>query len=336
LVTLAATGCAEKTITVRRYPSFYTPELTEVAVMPFRNETSRVAVGERFATSLAQALRDNGTYRVIGPRELKDTLRNMGVGSTTRPSGEEIKEGLLRIKGLQAVITGTVLVYQASRTEFNQYAYYPPAYYPYYPEDWAFWPEWDAWEDEAYIGATPEYVQTGQVSVQASMRRLPGMSVIYSTQEPVTSDIQLTSFWPRPAQDVLQRAVDQVANRLVARLAVVPVKITVNISKDLRTATGRTDGKWDFSDTFHPNQDLFIVLNLPQAAKRDTFRLTITPEDNPDHVIVERNVIWEPARAEQGVVLPAREIVDQAGPGDYAVDCYYDGKLVMSHDFQIR
>jgi hypothetical protein len=358
---LATTGCAEKTFWVRRYPQFYTPDLKVVGVVPFHNQSSRPGAGAIFAHRLAAALKSTGTYRVLGPWELRARLKAKGLQINPRPTDGTMTEELKKLGNIQALITGTVLAFTTSQSQHTEWEYYPYGY-SYYPwgggyydwddwdgegdEDWdgdwdGDWDEdWDGWHG-SYMGgyAVPyyEYVKRGHVAVEASMIRVSDGAVLYSTAAPVSATVDLTSYSPSYPRRALDEAIDRTAGQIVRQVAIIPVKVEVNADKDFRTATGQTDGKWDYNDTFTAGEEkMFVVLRLPNAADRNAFRLTITPKDKWSNVVAEEDFTWSPKYLSEGFVFSPKKIAAEAGLGHYSVSFYSEGKRIMSHDFRIK
>jgi hypothetical protein len=75
ILTASAVGGCETKFTVNHYPDFYKPSIRSVAVLPFENATNRKGAGEIAATHLSVALATNGTYKVTGPAQLEQTLK---------------------------------------------------------------------------------------------------------------------------------------------------------------------------------------------------------------------------------------------------------------------
>ncbi|HUU91061.1 MAG TPA: hypothetical protein VM238_07610, partial [Phycisphaerae bacterium] len=61
LVSMVALGGCTKKIVVTQYPSFYTPQLKSIVVVPFQNGTRDPAAGQVMADKFATALMANGT-----------------------------------------------------------------------------------------------------------------------------------------------------------------------------------------------------------------------------------------------------------------------------------
>jgi len=325
LVLLALGGC-EKTLVVRHYPEFYNERIKTVAVMPFYNETWRSRAGEIFASRLAALLKANGTYDVLGPRELgTEGLLKPATPPATRPVIEQLgKSGKV-----QALIYGTVTTCSASGHSYLVADDEGPDWY--YPDGGRF---------HRYRYDYPQYhyefVTQANVEVTATMIKVSDGSVLCSTPTPVQATVTLNSYSP-PSRDVLTDAVDKAAGQLVGLIAIVPVKVKVNPAKDLRTATGRRSGQWLYSDVFGlEDEAIHVVLHLPPAADRNPFRLTISPQGDTGEVLAAEDFQWSSKDNVRGFAFSLTEIVAGAGPGPYQVNFYAGGKLVMRHSFAVR
>jgi hypothetical protein len=343
---LLATGCAEKTFWVRHYPEFYTPELKVVAVAPFENDTTQPGAGGIFAAQLARALRIDGTYRVIGPGAVDRRMKDKGMPVTTQATNEELTADLRRLGGMQAFIHGTVTVFSSSQAHYREWDYYPYEY-PYYPYGFGYygWGRWyEDWETDchewggvSYAAPVRQHVNCGNVAVRAEMIRISDGAVLYSTPAPVSATVDLRLYMAHSPRDALMEAVHRVVGQLVCRFAIVPTKVSVNADKDLVTATGQTEGRWDLSETFRSSDEkMYVVVRLPKAAARNAFVLTITPKGRINNVAATKDIVWLPKYRTEGFVFSPKEIAAEAGPGAFTANFYADGRLVMSHDFQIK
>ena len=81
-------GCT-KTIEISHYPTFYTTDLQSIAVLPFDNDTLDVRAGQYLAERLANSLRENGTYKIAGPRELAARLGAEQLKNYPCPTGRQ-------------------------------------------------------------------------------------------------------------------------------------------------------------------------------------------------------------------------------------------------------
>jgi hypothetical protein len=195
---------------------------------------------------------------------------------------------------------------------------------------------WDDYWDYYYPYPAVEFVTEAHVALHAFMVRLSDGQVLHSTAVPVEGNAAISGYVPRPPRDAMILAIDQACRQLVAQFAIVPTPIKVNPGRDLRTATGRQDGQWVYSDRFHAaDKELYVVLRLPKAADNNSFRLTITPKGQP-LVVAEQEFTWSAKDSWRGFAFPMDKIVADTGAGWYSVNFHSGGELVMSHGLLIR
>ncbi len=101
-------GCA-KQITVSRYPAFYDPNIKTIAVVPFENHSNRKYIGHMIADHLTAALTANQTYKVLGPVQLRRTLKDLKLPRIRQENYKQIAAELGKAGNLQAFIGGQVL-----------------------------------------------------------------------------------------------------------------------------------------------------------------------------------------------------------------------------------
>ena len=338
-------GCG-KTFKVQQYPVFYNPDIRQVAVLPFENQTNTRGVGLLVADNLTAALVANGTYQVTGPRQLREFLKTSKIQPST-PNAQTAQD--LAAKNYQAFITGRVLrqsdIIQIQNLWYNEpyfgmwdYGFYddddfgeeeegdddpdPPFPYGYYYSNW-YYPYYYEYDSAAYIAAT------------ASVVSVPQGSVLFSTTAEASADVPGGSRHAR--RSALQAALKKLSTRLVDELAVVPVKIKVYQDKDLKTADRQINGKWNFVNTFSENEEsMYVVLCLPAQAAYNDFVLWIVPEHESYQPIIEKRIQWPTGRYCNSFEFSPREIAAQNGPGHYSVLFKYQGKTIMARNFKIE
>jgi len=338
---IAAGGCT-KTFWVRQYPAFYDPELKTVAVVPFYNETDDPRAGEVVAHRLAAALTDNGTYAVLSPRDLRAKMSDEDVEAASKPDYKAAAETLKRLTGAQAFIAGAVTEYKAVRSAYRawHYDYYPYRYYhrPYYRHGYGYRyyrPHYPYYP--YYPVADYAFVSESRVAAEASMVRVSDGSVIHATPQPVRCTVRTGGYSLPPGNGAVAEAVERLIRHLVRDFAIVPVKVKVNPGKDFRTAAGRTDGQWEFTEDFHSSDEtMYVVLRLPPAADRNAFRLTITPKGREENVLAAHDFTWSRDGPSRGFAFSPQKIAAGMGPGKYSANFYAGGERVMSRKFEIK
>lgn len=324
-------GCG-KDFVVNRHPDFYQPAIKEIAILPFDNKTSHKGVGRAVAEILAADLAANQTYKVIGPSRLARLLKDKGITLEPDTDFPTAAQKLGTLNEFQAFITGRILSesFQNVSMPINDYVgdygddydfdedfYDFDMYYPYY------FPHYYDYETDVYL------------SVNASMVAVPGGNVLDSTLATATADV---SDVDKPLRQYgAQAAMNDLCEKLVKKFAVVPVTITVHPGKDLKTADSFQQGKWHFTGTFSRDDDsLFVVLCLPPAAARNQFKLTILSGGSKTEPVVQKDITWRPDGYCQSFKFSPREIAAAGGPGQYTVQFYARGKVVMTCNFKIK
>jgi hypothetical protein len=321
-------GCETK-FTVTRYPDFYKPSITSVAVVPFENATDRKGAGEIVAVHLSAALAANGTYKVTGPAQLEQTLKEKEMPTLKLNDYKEIAKELAELDKYQAFIAGKVLA-DSFNTAFAEpydenylwYGDYPYWYYPYW-----YTPYW-------YYPSEYEYGQAS-VSAEVSMVGIPDGAILDMTVVKAAADVSNVS---SPLKKYAsQMAIDNLAGKIVANFAVVPVEIAVHPDKAIRTADSFEQGSWHFTKTFGSDREsMYVVLCLPDAAAMNQFKLTITPQNNPSQVVASKDFTWERDKYCQGVEFSPRQIAQSNGPGRYSAHFISLGKVELTRNFKIK
>jgi hypothetical protein len=321
-------GCQTK-FTVEHYPDFYKPSIKSVAVLPFENATNRKEAGKIVAAHLSGALAGNGTYKVTGPAQLEQTLKEKQMPPLKQNDYKQIAKELAGLDKYQAFIAGNVLSdsFNTTITEpyDDHYLYYDDYPYWYYP----YWytPYW-------YYPYDYEYGQV-YVSVEVSMVDVPDGAILDMTVVKAAADISdMSSSLKKYAS---QMALDNLSKKIVANFAVVPVEIAVYPDKAIRTADSYEQESWHFTKTFHSDQEsMYVVLCLPGAAAMNQFKLTITPQNNPSQIISSKDFTWERGRYCQGVEFSPRQIAQSNGPGRYSAHFISMGSIELTRNFKIK
>jgi hypothetical protein len=360
---IALGGCS-RSFTAREYPTFYEPDIRTVAVVTFRNDTRMPGAGVFAAEDLAMALRINGTYSVVPPRRLRSLLSAKKLEPPSRTDYTRDAEEFRKLGGIQAFIVGRVL-HGRSTTERYAADYGYPA--PYLADETFMEParyqlvdeegdEGEGGEGEEGFGDDfdddygdfgpfypygywdyPEYSVRASVSIEATMVRVSDGQIMRTTTSPVKGRASLSSYRRIAPGSATVDAMHRAVARLVREFAAVPIKVKVNPRTDIRTAAGRLDGQWQFSNTFSPTDDrLFVVLRLPFDVAHDSFRVTITPKGRTYRALASRDLVWPVGAETQNVEFSPREMAPHMGAGEYTANLYARGQLVMQHDFTMK
>lgn len=363
---LGCEGCS-KSFTARKYPTFYDPNLRTVAVLPFQNDTGMRGAGTLAAHSLADALRVNGTYKVVTPQALQRRLKQKGQAGLSRTDYRQDARELRQLGGIQAFITGRVLPTSAINGLYPPPYPYPP-YHPTesirngraryefvaededreeeenegYDEDFGdgfedfyspfYYPYW-YWNSPYAYG--PEYYTEAYVSLEASMVRVSDGAILYRTSVPIQARADVSVSRGTAPTSAAIEAMNRATADLVRDLAAVSTQVAPR--SGLKTAIGGTDGQWAFRNTFSPgDQKMYVVVQLPASVAHDTFRLTIAPRGRPDDIVVAKDFTWPPNRTTDAVEFSPGEITNRAGTGRYTVTLHAMAKSVMRHNFTIK
>ena len=323
VLTTVMAGCATK-LPLRDYPDFYDPSIKSVSVLPFSNKTGTPDAGRVLADRLADALRMNGTYRVVPPG---------GPPAATAPADAG-----------HALITGTVHEYATSSSIQGYYSDYDSPYYGPYYSDWYYSPHhYGPFYRRHYgywgYGGVRFYLDTrneGHVAVSLRMTTAGG-KVLLNMQSPVRVTISSAGSPPRfSPRQTLGRAVEVAVDKLVERVAVTPITVKIDSKKAMRTASDRRDGQWRYKDKFSPDDEkMYVVLALPPEAHLNSFEMEVRRKDGSG-VLARREVTWSRDRATLGIEFSPREICAAGGDGSYSVTFYSRDKKIMKRTFSIR
>ncbi len=360
---MALGGCA-KSFKAREYPAFYDSSLRTVAIVPFRNQTYAPGAGLLVAQDMAMALRVNGTYSVLPPRRLESLLREKKLPELSRTDSAKNAETLRKLGSVQAFIMGRVLydssaarAYPADYRDAFSYAkgniFLARLRYQLVDDDEEGEGEGDEGEEgEDFDGDFgpdygygwgypyyyyPEYMAEATVAVEVSMIRVSDGQVLYTTPGPIEGHADIESWHHIAPVSATLDAAHRAVVKAVRDIAAVPVTVTVDPHNDIRTAAGKTDGKWDYRDTFGPSDArMYVVLQLPPTVGHDAFRVTITPRGNPGDVVATKDVVWPVGATVHGIEFSPKEIAARKGPGPYTANFYARGQQVMQRDFKIE
>ena len=335
LAALAA-GCG-KTMTVMLYPDFYTPELKTVGVWRFRNDSSNPEAGEIFTDTLAAALKANGTYRVLGPGQLKAALDKAKIELAPDADRQQVLKALASLGGVQAVLTGRVGQFASGRSVHRQvYVDYP--YHGYHGPHYG-------WHGRHYYRTYgPPYQQVYYVtrheasaSASSSLWRVADGAQLHAMALPARAAVvSRGSPPPLTPGECLYEAGRHVAQQIVEEFALTPRRVKIKPGKALKTATGRTGAAWHFDDDFKADdEEMFVVVALPGTCHRNRFRLEIARKDVQE-ALAGVEFEWSREKRNVGFAFSPRDLVQQAGAGTFDVRFYAGDQFVMRRRFKIK
>ena len=324
LLAIMGGGCSKK-VWITQIPPFYTPDLKTIAVVPFRNRSTRRDAGNVIADKLAAALMANGAYKVFNRNDLSALMDQqdlkIALGGDTSAAADKFKQHT----NVQAILIGTVTTFSATsktqRRRDPQYLY-------------------DKRGRKRLVGyRTYDYTRNeANVSVTAVLIRVSDGTTIHSTPRPASK--QIPSEGESPAMDpyaCAAVAADWVVYQLVADFAPVRRQISLDPGKALRTATELYDNKWTYSDKFlATDEKMHVVVALPGSCDRNRFRITIVRKgERVDLAFMD--IVWTSKYTGFGYPFNPREIAEKGGgPGEYEVKFYSGPEPVLRRTFKIE
>ena len=321
-------GCSRR-ISLLHYPDFYDPQIKTVAVVEFDNDSLQSNAGMFVATRLADALSANGTYGVIGPRELAAQLERASVAMPTGRRPDDLAPLIARLPHVDAFITGSVRSLSAERTVYvtRPYGYVTSGY------------GWGRHGHGSFSGAglgmTYPFrrydISTAQAAGAARLTRAGGQQI--AATGPLEVYVDDKDVGPGGAEEALHEAARGLARLIVAHLAVVEVEVKIrNPGKVLRTARAGGDGTLDYTDDFRPSDsEIVVVLCLPAEADRNALRLTVSRKGS-SQPLQEHSFTWEGGNTCRRFTF---EVDRLGGPGDYDLILHRDGRGIWKSDFEI-
>lgn len=335
----AAAGCSEK-MRIDRYPDFYSPDLRTIAVLPLANETRDARAGRIVTDRLVEALKANGTYKVIAPQQTLDLLAKADVKPGAEGDAKVAARALGKLGLCQIVLTGRVEEFGALSThrtyirpEYWYDGYYYGGYrrgryyrrwnYPYYG-----WPDYSVHHTGYHEGNVSAEAALLSAADGSEVFRLPS-----TARATVISEGDPPDLTPAGCLDEAARAC---AWRVVDQIAVVSREIEIKPKEALRIAKARTGPTWQFDDDFRiDDEEMFVVVALPAICDRNVFRLEITRKGQ-DAVLAEQELTWSSKLAPMGVRFSPRKLAADAGPGTFEVHFRRGSKTIMSRKFHIE
>ncbi|MCE5277418.1 MAG: hypothetical protein ABFD92_14190 [Planctomycetaceae bacterium] len=343
----AAGGCTRE-ITVTQYPSFYSPDLRTIAVMPFGSLTPDPPAGVFFTDRMIDALVANGSYRVVSGPTLLGELRQAGAAlpsaPATRPgpSGqpaaeyyqvvpppaagpppEQLLAALRRRGGVDLLLLGRVTALHAQPVLVRDT-------YPYGPYDPYPYPLEGPYGRGYYVSYTYQTQATAAAAIE--LYRVSDGRRLASTQDTAT----VVSVGPGQLtmEESLGRASQEVARQLVRAIAPAPATIKVRKDRALETSRRTAGGGLKETSTFARGDGaVMVTVRLPPEADRNPFTLTVTPEGASNTVLFDREFTWSRSQTSQTIEVP---IAALSGQGNYRVHLRQGGLTVLSRKVSVK
>jgi len=320
-------GCS-KTIEVTRYPSFYTPDLKVVAVLPFDNETLHPGAGRYIAERLAKSLRDNGTYQVLGPRRLAARMGGEQFKKLDPADRQAAVKLLRKLDDVQAFITGTV-------TNFTS------AGYTYRWSDRGYGHPWYVHDPYWYYPINFYAHNEGRVSARASLVLVSEGAILPETSLSAGKTVFSDGDPPHLTRDeCLVKAAMHTVERIVGRFAIVRKRVKIPLGRALRTAAGKKDGKWRFTDDFNADDEgIHAVVSLPSECGRNSFRLEVKAKGD-SKALISSQFVWSEDAKEYEAVFRPEKLVGRGGANanakKFVITLYYGAEPIKSRKITVK
>jgi hypothetical protein len=319
---------------VQHFPDCYEPNIKTVAVLPFKNESTRARAGLMVASNLAEELKSNATYMVFGPNEVRDVLKQSGQKISDMDFKNQARIVNEHVR-TDAFITGSVIEDRLQQIQYyanDMYDVFPYEYgrtdnrYMVYPYEYG-----GVYHNYGMDYDTEVYSQAF-VKVQSSMIDSSTGNLICSTPGVIEGSANLRGFGSDRLKTASTEAVTDAVKKMEYQFAVVSVK--VKISNDfVKTASNKTDNKWHFANSFKKtDNEINAVIKLPEEAANNNFKLTITPPNQLDNVLLSKDFTWETGDKEKSISFPTQNI----GAGKYSINLYSLGEPVLSKNFTLK
>ncbi len=331
LVAVAAwtPGC-NKRITLRQVPEFYDPSIRTVAVADLANNSLRTNAGRYVATRLADALAVNQTYGVIGPDEFRTQLDQAGLDLPAGADRQRLCEILARLDHIDAILTGEVLSLETERIveSYRPRGYVHTGY---------------AWSSYGYHGPRTGIglhlpLQTQDIRAafaEARFRMVHREGNVLAVVGPVSAERQVQSSAAGPGE-LLDAVVREVADKAVARVAIVPVEVEVDPDDALRVGVEAEGGKVDWTETVDISAgELIVHVELPEQADRNELSLRIRRKGQGE-ALASQSFTYRIAQGPIRRVFALGELVDRGGKGAYQVVLVRKGDTLLTKTFDIN
>jgi len=339
---LSVAGC-EKSFTLKHYPDFDVAALKAVAVAPPASDSGDPHAALRFAQQLAEALRANGTYAVIGPEQVAEACGPQRVSYAESQDAAQMREAFADLRGADAVLVGSLAGGVVSRVHRTRILYDEPMMgvgYGYGYGGWADWYgpgyRWGMWNDVPVYERTAEVLLVG-ASVRASMAlvRVADGQVLAATPAPLTAQVY-TDRSDADRKQLVAEAEQKLIAQLLEEFAVVPQEVRIETHKALRVARGPSEDPWKNTGKLPADAtDALLVLALPPAAAGNTFRLTVTRKgDEPP--LLSKDVVYPRGVDAHAVPFDPAALAARAGPGKYEAVLSYGDQRIAKRGFEIK
>lgn len=314
LAMLVPGGCTTS-VPIVKYPVFYTPQLTSIAVAEFANASLHPRAGSYVAERVVAALRANGTYKVVlGPEDLRRAVADANQPMPPATDHKALAAAAARA-GAQAVLVGTVDTFAAERAVVVvDDGYYGPYGRRYY---------------RGYGYRAYSYETTMRAVAAAEVALLePNGAVVYAPRAPLAGVVTLGG--AVLGEQALAAATDALAAAVLDQFAIVDTRVPVSKREVLRTAAVEAGGLRFTEDYRETDKDVVAVVNLPPEAARNDFRLAVfrRGEDRP---LAELPFTWRREDRDRRFEIAVASL----GAGEFDLRLYRGNRKIEDRTFRI-
>jgi hypothetical protein len=313
-------GCT-KTIEINRYPSFYTPDLKSLAVLPFDNDTLNDRAGQFMSEQLVKALRANGTYKVLDPRELSAKLGAEELKKLPPADVQSAAELIGRLDNTQAFIIGTTTTFTSARYSYARpYGGYGYGYRygmlgggygrrSYGRRGYLYDPYWNYPID---YGSQNQ----GRAAVRAKLVVISEGKIVSETAVNVGHSVISEGDPPYKTPDeCLIEASRRAVDKLVGRFAIVPRRVKIPLDKALKISAD--------------SSGIRAVVALPPQCDRNPFRLEVTESGQSDPLL-HKEFIWSNRHSRREIVITEQELPPSPVGRSFVITLYSNDKRIKS------
>ncbi|MDP6635044.1 MAG: LPS assembly lipoprotein LptE [Phycisphaerae bacterium] len=326
LATCCFAGCT-KTIEIRHYPTFYTPDLKSLAVLPFDNDTLNKQAGHYLADRLAKSLRVNGTYKIVGPRELASRVGSARLKELPPADKQAAAELIGNLGDAQAFIIGTVTTFTSAKYSYRwRYRGYGQYWYGHDPYYWR-------WRRPINYYTHNE----GRVRARATLVRISDGSIVSETTMYAGGTVFAEGDPPyRTHDECLVEATRRAVDQLIGRFAIVRRRVRVRLDKALRTAGGRDGDKWIITDRFDlEGEPVTALVSLPPECTGNRFRLEVT-ESGRDETLLEEDFVWSDRQRERQIIIAPKRLGSSPAGRTFAITLYSEYERIVSRKITVK
>jgi hypothetical protein len=331
LSALALTGC-KKEITLQHYPKFYRDSHKTLAIWEIQNDSTRRRAGQLLTSKIVGAFRENGTYTVLAPAEIRNKLTE-SISQSGSMSESQLAAALGKIPEVDLVLTGVVEQYQTRRTVYYAYnrGYDPyPVGHGYIGSYWGGYPH----HSVAFrypVFPRRERLYESHVAAEGALYDAKGNKL---HQSPLL-EVYRESDEHSSTDKLLSDTADLLAQRFVAEFAVCPVQVKVEPSKALYL--GRREGaRFKQTDDFSAERsEMLVRVELPPQADRNRLTLRVRRESGEAEALVQEELTYDASIGTHELAFSPAQLYQAGGKGEYVIELVGKAGVLLDEDFHI-